>query len=61
MNYIKRLQAENDALRQGYTDLQTYLLSDKFSRETWVDREDILLRIMETLQAVGDVQHRRGA
>ena len=48
MNYIKKLEAQNEALRQGLQDIRSYLLTDKFSQETWVDKEDILLRIQET-------------
>ena len=61
MNYIKQLQAENEALREGYAYLRAYLLSDKYSQDTTVNRDDILLRIMEIVQDADATRHRRGA
>ena len=64
MNYIKRLETENeilkkelDALTTGISDLASYLRSEKFQGidNNWVNPQDVLLRLRETLNAANDV------
>lgn len=52
MNYIKRLELENQALRQEkqeasnmVKDLQMYLTSSKFHQDTTVQVQDVMNRI----------------
>lgn len=52
MNYIKRLELENQALRQEKQeaknmihDLQRYLVSPKFHQDTTVQVQDVMNRI----------------
>lgn len=54
MNYIKRLEIENDTARHqvdkleaGIRDLVGYLTSSKFAQDTSVNRDDVLLRLRE--------------
>jgi hypothetical protein len=49
MNYIKRLQSENEIqaqeierLNQGLSDLRSYMCSEKFHVDTTVQTSDIL-------------------
>lgn len=58
MNYIKQLQntvkeqkREITALRQGFQDLRIYLSLPKFAVDTYVNKNDIFLRIEESLTA----------
>jgi hypothetical protein len=62
MNYIKQLQktveeqkAEIAELRQGYQDLRVYLNLPKFSVDTYVNRNDVLLRIEESLSRANSI------
>jgi hypothetical protein len=61
MNYIKKLQAENDSLNSTLTDLKNlendlrrYLTSDKFAgfENKFVNPDDILRRLDEFRQAI---------
>ena len=58
MNYIKQLQQtvkeqkrEIKELREGYQHLKVYLNLPKFSVDTSVNRNDVLLRIEESLSS----------
>jgi len=61
MNYIKKLQAENDSLNSSLTDLKNlendlrkYLISDKFAgfENKFVNPDDILRRLDEFRQVI---------
>lgn len=63
MNYIKQLQntveeqkREIAALRQGYQDLRVYLSLPKFAVDTYVNKNDIFLRIEESLTRANEAQ-----
>ena len=56
MNYIKQLQKtvqeqkrEIKELRDGFQEIKEYLHLPKFSIDTYVNRNDVLLRMEETL------------
>jgi hypothetical protein len=72
MNYIKRLQAqvralqqEKLALRNGLNELESYLLSPKFScgneLDGYVNVNDVLNRLSDTYDAANDVSVSYGA
>jgi hypothetical protein len=47
MNHIKRLQKENEILKQGLEDVLSYVQSPKFWTDQSVNTADIILRIQE--------------
>ena len=46
-NYIKRLEVENEILKQTIRNVRSYLQSDKFRVTTTVEVNDIFLRLDE--------------
>lgn len=52
MNHIKKLQQENEMLKDCLVELETYLSSSKFAENVMVNKSDILLRIKETRNAM---------
>jgi|GEM_PF-5889422 len=62
MNYIQKLQAENQALRQalaswndGLSDVMRYLQSSKFWEDTTVQVSDAMMRLTEARSRMSDV------
>jgi cell division protein FtsB len=59
MNYIKKLQQENEELKDDIkkikddvTDLFIYLQSSKFQEDNYVNRSDIFLRLENVMSIV---------
>ena len=64
MNYIKRLERENSALKQelhelrrGLQHLKGYLQSEKFWHDTTVQTSDVLLRLDEAEREASKCQY----
>lgn len=47
MNYLKKLEQENAALKTWVADLDLYVNSSKFSENPMVNKNDINLRLQE--------------
>ena len=56
MNYIRRLEKENELLKDGLYDLLAYVQSEKFHKDQSVNTADIILRLQETRNAVYDLE-----
>ena len=57
MNYIKKIQAQNEVYLEGLQSLKRYVSSPKFIGDgrDYVNPKDILLRVEETLNAACDI------
>ena len=52
MNHIKRLQKENEILRDGIEELKAYAKSSKFNGNQNINRNDVLIRLNEIENAL---------
>ena len=52
---VEKLNNENEILLEGLHNIRRYLNSEKFSQDIMVNKNDILLRIQETLNELDSV------
>jgi len=55
MNYIVKLQKENEMLKQAIQEIRIYLNSNKFDQDIMVNKNDILLRLNEAQHEINEV------
>jgi len=54
---VKRLQEEKKVLLEGFNNIRRYLALEKFNIDTSVNKNDILLRIEETIAEQREVEN----